>query len=115
MDIAAGQTISNLDVSDLLPDNVQYVGNPVATVHGSTVSPTVISTPSTLTPGGTLTRQFASVLGQLGNDITLAFYFYIPRDDAGTDRVIDPASGNDATVVPVPFYPFWRKHALLHR
>ena len=97
VDIADGQEITDLDVSDVLPDNVQFAGNVVALVHGVPTSPTIISTPALGTPGGTLTRQFASVTGQPGNDISLSFEFYIPRDDAGTARVINPASGNDVT------------------
>ncbi len=97
VDIASDQTITELDVSDLLPDNMQYVGNVVALVHGAPVSPTDISTPSTVTPGGTLTRRFTSITGQTGDDISLSFDFYIPRDDSGSARVINPATGNDVS------------------
>ena len=96
VDIAGGQTVNNLDVSDLLPSNMQFVGNVVTLVQGSPAAAIIISTPSTATPGGTLTRRFASVLGtDAVNDVTLAFDFFIPLDDTVPVRVIDPDTGDD--------------------
>jgi LPXTG-site transpeptidase (sortase) family protein len=89
VDIADGQTLTNLDVSDILPDNMQFV----AFVSSSPASMEV-TTPGTSIPGGTLTRRFASVTGGPGEaDATMTFSFYIPRLDSGGRVVIDPATG----------------------
>ncbi|MBN2117468.1 MAG: isopeptide-forming domain-containing fimbrial protein [Anaerolineales bacterium] len=93
VDIADGQTLVSLDVSDILPDNMQFV----ALVSSSPAS-TPVSTPSTSTPGGTLTRHFASVTGGPGTaDATMTFSFYIPRLDSSSGDVIDPVTGAPAT------------------
>jgi uncharacterized repeat protein (TIGR01451 family)/fimbrial isopeptide formation D2 family protein len=85
VDVANGQTVTNLDVVDTLPNNMQFVSlistNPAA----------ACTTPSTTTPGGTLTCTFASVT----NQATVTFQYYIPLKDSGGLNVIDPASGDD--------------------
>jgi uncharacterized repeat protein (TIGR01451 family)/fimbrial isopeptide formation D2 family protein len=96
VDIANGQTITNLDLTDVLPSNLQFVSVTSTTVHGSATATTAVSTPSTTTPGGTLTRRFASVTGTTAtNDATLVFTFYVPRVDAATAVIIDPTTGDD--------------------
>lgn len=96
VDIAEGQTVNNLDVSDLLPNNMQFVGNVVTQIQGVPAGASDINTPSTATPGGTLTRRFASVLGTAAvNDVTMAFDFFIPLEDTVPARVIDPDTGDD--------------------
>ncbi|RPJ39084.1 MAG: hypothetical protein EHM35_03170, partial [Planctomycetaceae bacterium] len=95
VDIADGQTLTNLDVSDILPDNMQFVA-----FVTSTPASTETGTPSTSMPGGTLTRRFASVTGGPGDaDATLTFSFYIPRLNFGGGDVINPTTGTPATSV----------------
>jgi len=91
VNVAAGQTITNLDLTDILPSNLQFVSLDSTTVNGSDDSPTIISTPSSSTPGGTLTRQFGSV----SVNAQMVFTYYIPRDNSVFARVIDPVTGND--------------------
>jgi fimbrial isopeptide formation D2 family protein/uncharacterized repeat protein (TIGR01451 family) len=97
VDVATGQTITNLDLTDILPDSLQFVW--VDSTTTATGSPTVtsISTPSTTAPGGTLTRRFSSVTGTAGeNDASMLFTFYVPRENAVPAPIIDPGTGNDA-------------------
>jgi len=86
--IAEGQTVENLVVTDLLPDNMQFISlvstNPAASS---------CSTLSTTTPGGNLSCTFASVTGSA----TIEFEYFIPLRDAGDNYVINPDSGNDVT------------------
>lgn len=91
VDIAPGQTLTNLNLTDILPGNLQFVSVDSTTVNGVPVSTTAISTPSTSTPDGTLTRQFASV----AVNAQMVFSFYVPRDDSVLARVIDPVTGNE--------------------
>ncbi len=98
VDIADGQTITNLDLSDLLPNNMQFLSVDQTLLHGSAVGATAISTPSTSTPGGILTRRFASVTGDSSAaDAEMIFSFYIPRLDAGGSEVIPAGSCTPAT------------------
>lgn len=95
VDVATGQILTDLDLTDVLPDQLQFVS--VDSTSGST---TPISTPSTTTPGGTLTRRFASVTGTSGAiDAQMTFSFYAPRIDGPLSPILDPATGDDRAVV----------------
>ena len=94
VDVAAGQTVTNLEISDTLPPQMQFVALDAVLVNGSPTGSVAVSTPSTTTPGGTLTRRIASVTGTTSAaDASMIFTFYVPRLDAGGNAVLDPASG----------------------
>ena len=86
VNIAPGQTITNLDIIDNLPENMQFIG--VVSTNPAAVCGTQ---PSTSTPGGTLICTFASVT----NSASVTFNYYIPLLDASNNRVIDPSTGDD--------------------
>ena len=96
--IADGQTLTDIDIQDLLPDNVQFIG---IDAGNTSAGYTVNSLPSTTDPGGTLSLRYASWTGT----IVVTYDFYIPElfdlpnppdDDTDyDDPVIDPATGND--------------------
>jgi len=93
VDIAAGQTVTALTVTDSLPNTMQFVS-----LASSSPAAACSSTPSTSTPGGTLACDFGTVTGGAGaSDATLTFNFYIPLSDAGGSPVIDAAGGDDVT------------------
>jgi uncharacterized repeat protein (TIGR01451 family)/fimbrial isopeptide formation D2 family protein len=88
VDIADGQPISNLDITDILPPSMQFlrVEEVSAAVGAPIVSAT--ATPGLSTPGGTLTRRLSSVTGTAGEqDATLRFSFFAP--------ILPAASGDD--------------------
>jgi|GEM_PF-1893169 len=124
VDIAPGQTINNLDVTDLLPDTMQFVdvasievansgaggvneGFVVSDVStpddggltsiGSTnITENDVDADGNPTPGGTLTKRFDSVTGGNGeNDVVVTVDFYVPRLDAPGDVIINADSGDD--------------------
>ncbi len=100
VDVATGQTVTTLAISDLLPGNLQFVAVVGTLVNGVPAVATAVATPSTTTPGGTLTRQFASVTGTAGaQDVSLIFSYFVPRVDSGNGPVINPGTGDDATAV----------------
>lgn len=100
VDIAAGQTVTALDLTDVLPGNLQFLAVVSTLVNGAPAAASAIATPSTTTPGGTLTRRFASVTGTAGTqDASLILGYYVPRAAAGGAAVIDPASGDDAAAI----------------
>ena len=98
--IADGQTLTGIDVQDLLPDNAQFIG---IDTGNTTAGYSVNSLPSTADTGGTLSLRYASFTGT----IVVTYDFYIPElfdlpnppdDDAlFDDPVIDPTSGDDVS------------------
>lgn len=93
--VASGQTVTNLDLTDLLPSNLQYVGLDATSMNGGAVSTTAILTPSLSTPGGTLTRRFATVT----NSAEMLFTYYVPLNNGAGAPVINASNGDDATSV----------------
>ncbi len=61
VEVAPGQTLANLDLTDVLPSNLQFVSLDSTAVNGGAVAPNAINTPSTSVPGGALTNRFAGV------------------------------------------------------
>ena len=85
--IAPGQTMTSFNLTDALPDNMQFVS-----LVGTSPGGASCTLPSTSTPGGTLSCNFGSVSGT----VSMTFAYYIPLRDAGGASVIDPLSGDDA-------------------
>ena len=85
--IAPGQKITDLQIKDLLPNNLQFTAVNLVTGNG-TGATTPISVPSTLVPGGNLTYEFDQAIGTPApTDAQLHYSFYIPRDDASGNPV----------------------------
>ena len=87
-EIAPDQTLSPFNLTDVLPSNMQFVSLVSTNPGGASCS-----APSTLTPGGTLSCDFASVSGTT----SMTFEYFIPRLNAAAGNVLDPVSGDDAT------------------
>ena len=94
VDLAAGQPVNNLTITDNLPNHMQFVS-----VNSSAPSASC-TTPSTTTPGGTLTCNFGTVTGGAGaTDAVLVFNFFIPLNNSGATAVINATSGDDVTSI----------------
>ena len=90
--IADGQTITNLDIFDELPNNEQFDS---LETGATTPGFSSISMPGTTVPGGRLDLRYGSVTGSSSQeDIKVVFNFYIPRLNTGSASVINPASGD---------------------
>lgn len=89
--IANGQTVSNLEMFDKLPDNEQFISlDTGATSPGYAIT----STPTTTAPGGILAVHYASATGTLADeDVKVVFNFYVPRLNAASNAVINAVSG----------------------
>lgn len=85
--IAPGQSLSAFNLTDILPNNMQFVSM-VSTSPAAACSHT-----NPALPGGTLSCNFGTVSGT----VTMTFDYYIPLRDAGGASVIDPITGDDAT------------------
>ncbi len=114
VDIAAGQNVTNLRITDDLAASMQIVGKNTTNmaaylfsggVQGANSFALASLTGSALTtaPDGTLIYTFASVTGAAGVDAAYEFDFYIPRDDSASNQVVPqtplalPVTGTDST------------------
>jgi uncharacterized repeat protein (TIGR01451 family) len=97
--IADGQTVTNLELADLLPNNIVYLG-----VSNISPSSGVISTEPPLNvtsnaPNNELIVNFASVTGTNStSDASITIDFYVPQKDADGDDIINQDSGNDVVI-----------------
>ncbi|MFM8290920.1 MAG: beta strand repeat-containing protein, partial [Planctomycetia bacterium] len=94
--VAPGQTLSSFTLTDVLPNNVQFVSVDSVTANGDP-TPTQTSVPSTTVPGGTLSYLFDPVNGTGGNDISLIYSFFMPEYTAGGADVIPLETGGTST------------------
>ena len=86
--IAPGQSLTSLEVNDLLQDNMQFDGLVSASPAGAVCG---LPGPG---PGGALTCSWPA---PVSNGASLTFEFHIPLEDAGANRVVDSDSGDDVT------------------
>ncbi|MBL8063022.1 MAG: S-layer homology domain-containing protein [Anaerolineales bacterium] len=88
--VAAGQTVTDLDVTDIFPNNLAYLS--VASLGGGTLvdSPTVGTAANA--PDNDLVVNFASLTGST----TIVVDFFIPEFDADGNPVLNPATGASA-------------------
>ena len=86
VDIATGQTVTSVDLTDALPGSLQFLSVVSTLVNNAPAAATAVATPSTTVPGGALTRRFATVIGTAGTqDASLIFSYFVPRmNDTGT-------------------------------
>jgi len=95
IDIADGQTITDLDVTDLLPNNVELLSVDTITPAGSTTTFPV--TPANAPDNG-LIVNFPTVTGTTATvDASVTLSYYVPFRDADGTLVIDSITGDDAT------------------
>ncbi|WP_186343208.1 beta strand repeat-containing protein, partial [Allochromatium palmeri] len=83
VDVANGATVSDVAVTDVLPNSFQFV----QVVNAAGCSAT--STPSTSTPGGTLTFNCGAITGTTGADKTITFEFYVPERNSSNALILN--------------------------
>jgi LPXTG-site transpeptidase (sortase) family protein len=98
VDIATGQTVSDIDITDTLPNNIYYLGNLVSSPSDhpnfSIVHQPAIGGPYA---GEHLNLHYNSITGGDGPDIVVTFDYYIPQLDSASNPIIPPTSGVPAT------------------
>lgn len=101
VDLPVGQTITNLDITDYLPNNVVIDTSSVTTVPaGGTVTKSPPGGGPANPPDNELVITFPSVTGTSGtSDIVITFDFYVPYLDANGIPVLDPTTGNDGVAL----------------
>jgi VCBS repeat-containing protein len=107
---APGQTLSNVLVTQPLPDNIQ-VTSIIPSAGGTLVSltladGTVLTNPTAIAAAiaaddifiSEFTVQYASLTGPADTAVN----FYVPETDANGNVILDPYTGNDATINLAP-------------
>ena len=99
VDIANGETVTDLTVRDLLPTNLQYIPGSLAvtgaahTVNAEPVAPTLPAAADR-----DLELLFATVTGTTSkSDITIQYQVFVPEFDASGAPVLDPSTGAATT------------------
>lgn len=100
LDIADGQTITDLDVIDYLPNTVVIDASTITTTPAGG---TVVTTPPAGVPANPTDNRivvnFASVTGTASErDVLVTFEFYVPYNDADGNPIIDPVTGDDRII-----------------
>ncbi|HXF06221.1 MAG TPA: LamG-like jellyroll fold domain-containing protein, partial [Blastocatellia bacterium] len=91
VDIANGQTVNNVTVTDCFPNNLAFQS--VVSVSPSTPPPTVTPPPAGVPnnpPNNCLTVTWVSLTGGPGPDAMVVVEFFIPEKDANGNPVLPP-------------------------
>ena len=106
LDIADGETVTNVDLSDLLPDSFVYrddvaiIVAPGVVVTGMSTTETPVPFVVNLAPDNNFLIEFASITGTAAdNDISVTYSVYVAEFDALGQPVIDAATGDDVLAV----------------
>lgn len=104
IDVANTAPVSNIVLSDVLPASMQYLSHSVTA--GS--CPTTTSTPSTTSPGGTLSLNCGGITGTVtATDVRVLVNYFVPKCSTGANTasgactgtpILDPTSGAATTV-----------------
>ncbi len=95
--VAPGQTLTDFNISDVLPDTEQWLAADALThtANGGVftgLTGTAIGTANE--PGGTLVANFSQVVGTGGpTDGKLVFSFYVPENDADSNAIVPLNTG----------------------
>ncbi len=99
VDIADGQTITNLDITDNLPKELQFVQIVSATPASCNIATPLAVPPTTAPqdpPNNKLTVRCPSVTGSISSvDASLTLRFFVPRLDADGNAVLPPNTADD--------------------
>jgi VCBS repeat-containing protein len=103
---AEGQSLNNVNISQALPDNVQVTAiTPGAggtlmsiTLHDGTLVSNPVSIAALIAADDVFVRDFTVQYNRLTGATDTRVSFYVPEVDANGQQVLDPVSGNPATV-----------------
>ncbi len=98
IDIADGQTVRNLELEDLLPPTMAYLGLDSITPAAITLEEPLLGQ-AAAAPDNRLAVRFPEVTGGPGEeDAVLLFSFFVPRLSADGGDLLDPLTGNDRSM-----------------
>jgi large repetitive protein len=98
-DVATGQTVTNLTLTDKLPNTEVYSSFIGAIPNNGSIILTPTSTPAN-NPNNQLSYRFGSITGATSsNDAQIEFEFYVNDINANLTAVIPPSTGSTTTSV----------------
>ena len=102
VDVAAGQTIQSLTVTDRLPKQYAYLSITGQSAATNAVATPLVGTPSTVQ--NTLTRTFSSnVVGTTASeDAFVQFRYFIPDADAASSGMVSGPPWSSTRIVGLP-------------
>ncbi|NTV37928.1 MAG: hypothetical protein HGA82_01875, partial [Anaerolineales bacterium] len=96
VDIANGQPINGFCITDLLPNNMQYLQLDSSTPGGGVATEEPVLGAARNPPDNDLEVCWVTVTGTAGaNDASITFSYFIPLNDANGAAVINADSGDD--------------------
>jgi len=99
-DVADGQTITDLRLIDLLPNNISFQSLIASSPPGAIIDQMPSIGAPANPPDNDLIVRFPSVTGGAGtNDASVTFDFFVPDLDADASRVILQTTGDDTVSV----------------
>lgn len=97
VDIATGQTLDDIVIEDMLPNNVVYLGGFTSSVAQDLLTEPALSVAAN---GSSLTAGYdGPIVGVDGVDITITFDYFVSNLDADGLDVIAPDTGDDAVSI----------------
>ncbi len=98
--VANGATVTNANVSDVLPGTLQFIPGTL-TFTGCAATVTDTGTPTGSSPGGTVGRQCSSVTGNgSAGTLVLSFQVFVPKFDAASAPIVTPTAPTQTITNP---------------
>ena len=94
--------VNNVDFTFDVPSDVQYNGGTISITTAAGDTGTVKFTPSTSTPGGTLTVHFDHLSGAA----SISMPFYVPQTDSGSAQVVSSSTDAPTPITLTPAYHY---------
>jgi uncharacterized repeat protein (TIGR01451 family)/fimbrial isopeptide formation D2 family protein len=98
IDVADGQTVDNVEVTDLLPPELEYEGFVSASPGGYSIDETPVTPGAQNPPDNDFAISWSSLTGGAGNDASVTLEVSVPKLDAGGSRVISESAGGCVNV-----------------
>lgn len=106
IDIADGQTITDLVITDPISNRIVYLNNVALGGAGVGTGMIVSEPPINTTPlnGSELVVEYDSIVGTSSSvDISVQFDFYVSEFDADGNPILDPITGDDTETLNTAF------------
>ncbi len=99
VDIATGQTVGNIVLTDFLPPEIQLTNVQITQGSGTITLPSGGFTTPSGAPGNELSVNLGSITGVAGDDAVVTITYFVPYRDATAATVLTPGAGADIDVI----------------